>query len=224
MNVEVSEKTEKVVYLFRHGQSEDNAMPVFQGPDSPLSKHGQQQAKFIAERVKQLEFEVLISSPFERAKQTAELISAVTKKDIEFSDLFVERVKPSSLYSKKFSDDEANKIWEKWQESTYAPGLRVEDGENYDDIVLRSEKALQYLYDRPEKQIAVTSHGYFIRTLIAQVLLGDSLAPQNFRHLHNSMYGMENTGVAILVFEPQFQQEARWRLLTYNDHAHLYNF
>ena len=31
---------EKTIYFIRHGQSEDNAAPVFQAPDSPLSELG----------------------------------------------------------------------------------------------------------------------------------------------------------------------------------------
>lgn len=61
MNLKISEQTEKVVYLLRHGQSDANASPVFQGPDSPLSEQGRQQAQFIAERVRDIEFDVLVS-------------------------------------------------------------------------------------------------------------------------------------------------------------------
>lgn len=221
MNVKMHEHTEKVVYLLRHGQSEANAAPVFQGSESPLSEHGKKQAQFIAKRVEKIDFDVLISSPFERAKQTADIISTVTKRPVEFSELFVERVKPSSVDGKPYTDAQASDVRRRWQKSVYTTGARVEDGENYDDITSRAQSALDYLYNRPEKRIVVASHGYFVRALAAAVLLGDGLTPTTAENFHKSMHGMENTGLTILIYEAAFEQEARWRLWIYNDHAHL---
>ena len=87
-------KIEKIIYFVRHGQSEDNAAPVFQSPNSPLSEKGEKQAKLIAERISKISFEALIVSPFERTKQTAEVISRETGAKAEYSDLFVENLKP----------------------------------------------------------------------------------------------------------------------------------
>jgi hypothetical protein len=56
-------KQKKTVYFVRHGQSVDNASPVFQSINSPLSKKGERQAKNIAERLSSLQFETLIASP-----------------------------------------------------------------------------------------------------------------------------------------------------------------
>ncbi len=221
MSLNISEQTEKVVYLLRHGQSEDNASPVFQGPDSPLSEHGRQQAQFIAERVRSIEFDALISSPFHRARQTADAIAAATDKTVELSDLFVERIKPSSINGQPYSNAAASDVWQQWEASFYESGNHIEDGENFDSITKRARAALDYLYNRPERTFVVTSHGYFIRSIIATVLLADELTPSAARILHRSMFGMENTGMTVLLYEPAFQQEARWRLWSYNDHAHL---
>lgn len=90
----------KIVYIVRHGQSVDTALPVFQSDNSPLSDKGLQQALKIADRTKHLHFDALISSPQPRAKQTAHAIAEVTGKKIEFSDLFKERIKPSAINGK----------------------------------------------------------------------------------------------------------------------------
>lgn len=76
----MSSKQKKTVYFVRHGQSVDNASPVFQSVDSPLSKKGIAQANSIAERLSVIEFEALIASPVQRAKETAEYISEKTDK------------------------------------------------------------------------------------------------------------------------------------------------
>jgi len=221
MNIKPKAKTEKIVYFVRHGQSEDNAAPLFQGPQSPLSEKGKMQANFIAKRVCSLSFEALISSPLQRAKQTAEAIALSTHKQIDFSDLFVERVKPSEINGKPHPDKRASELWRDWEKSMSTPGLRVSDAENYDDIIIRADRALAYLYDRPEKILVVVTHGYFLRALVARVLLGDSLSAKSFKHFHTSVSGMENTGVSVLLYEGAFEQEPCWRLHAYNDHTHL---
>ncbi len=215
----MSKDPEKVVYFVRHGQSEGNISPVFQTLESPLSAHGKEQAKRIAERVSKLSFEALIASPLARTKETAEAVSAATGKDIEYSELFVERVKPTRLNGKSYDDPEADKLWKSWENSLYTPGLRAEDGENFDDLISRADEALEYLYTRPEKELVVVTHGFFLRTIIARVLLGETLTPDSFRKLQSSIE-MENTGLTVLKYGERYEGTS-WMVWIYNDHAHL---
>jgi broad specificity phosphatase PhoE len=211
---------QKVIYFVRHGESEHNVAPVFQSPDSHLSTIGQKQARSIAERLCRLKFDTLISSSFARAKETAEFIADATKKSIEYSDLFVERIKPTYINGKSVEDVKANKLWREWEESLYTSGLKVEDGENFDDLVARADKALSFLHDRPEHSVAVVTHGFFLRTILARVLLGDLLSHKTFRSIQKSA-SMENTGVSVIRLQGGFEEAPRWRLWIYNDHAHL---
>lgn len=211
---------EKTVYFVRHGQSADNVAPVFQSPDSPLNEVGRKQAESIAERVSKLSFETLIASPFQRAKETAEAIEKATGKKPEFSDLFVERVKPTSINGKSYEDEQANIAWREWEKSLYTPGMRVEDGENFEDLLSRADKALDFLKNRAEKSMVVVTHGYFLRTIVARVLLDDTLSGESFRNFQRSA-GHENTGLTVLRYSAGFEEPPRWRLWIYNDHAHL---
>lgn len=211
---------EKTVYFVRHGQSADNVAPVFQSPDSPLNDVGRKQAESIAERVSKLSFETLIASPFQRAKETAEAIEKATGKKPEFSDLFVERVKPTSINGKSYEDEQANVAWREWEKSLYTAGMRVEDGENFEDLLSRADKALDFLKSRAEKSLVVVTHGYFLRTVVARVLLGDTLSGESFRNFQRSA-GHENTGLTVLRYNAGFEEPPRWRLWIYNDHAHL---
>src|SRR4051794_3842301 len=101
---------EKIVYLVRHGQSKDNTAPVFQSPDSPLSELGRKQAAYVAERLSRISFETLISSTFQRAKETAVIIGEKTGKHVEYSNLFTERLKPTSVNGKPRSDEAASAL------------------------------------------------------------------------------------------------------------------
>ncbi len=210
---------EKVVYFVRHGQSEGNVTPVFQPLESPLNETGKVQARKIAERVARLNFDALISSPLRRTEQTAAVIEAATGKKVEYSDLFAERFKPSSLAGKSFGDPEADKVWKQWEISLYTSGLRVDDGENFDDLVRRADTALDYLGYRPENSIVVVTHGYFLRVIFARVLLGDALTGEVFKNFQAHIE-MENTGLSVLRYGKRYGGSA-WRLWIYNDHTHL---
>jgi broad specificity phosphatase PhoE len=214
------ETSAKVVYCVRHGQSEDNVAPVFQSPDSPLSAVGRKQAERIAERASKLAFEVLLASPYRRAQETAEVIGNVTGKALELCELFTERVKPTSVNGKPYTDEQAAKVWRAWAQSLYTPGMRVEDGENYDDLLTRADKALALLTHRAEQSIVVVTHGYFLRTIVARVLLGEALSGEAFKHFHQ-VASIENTGLTVLRYQAGFEEDPCWRLWIYNDHAHL---
>lgn len=216
----MNSKQKKMVYFVRHGQSVDNASPVFQSIDSPLSEKGRSQAKNIAERLSSVHFETLIASPVQRAKETAQYIAESTGKDIVFSDLFVERIKPSEIDGKPWTDPEANKVWRAWEETLYTPSLRVSDGENYDDTIARVDRALAFLEDRTESTLAVVTHGYFLRAMVARVLLGDELTGPIMKRFQERA-SIENTAITVLNYRDAFEEDFVWRLWTLNDHSHF---
>jgi len=215
----MEESLEKNIYLVRHGQSEANILPVFQTPDSPLNQLGTKQAKLIAERVSKIPFELLLVSPWPRAKDTAKEITTLTGKRPEYSDLFVERIKPTDLNGKSHDDPEADNLWQQWKESLFATGLRVKDGENFDDLMKRADKALSFLKNRPEKTIMVVTHGFFLRTLIARAVLGKALSPEVYENFQNGTM-TENTGISALRYSATHERTS-WRLWVYNDSSHL---
>lgn len=215
----MSKPPEKIVYFVRHGQSEGNVAPVFQSLDSPLNDLGKKQAERIAQRISKLSFQAMIVSPLMRTKQTAEAITELTGVGPEFSDLFVERIKPSRIVGKPYGHDESEKICRAWERSLYTSGMRVEDGENYDDLVVRATQALEFLKNRPEKSLVVVTHGYFMRVLVACVLLGDALSAEAFKNFQSHIK-MENTGLTVIDYEEGWEGKM-WRLWIYNDHAHL---
>jgi broad specificity phosphatase PhoE len=211
---------EKTVYFVRHGQSEANASGNFQFPETPLTEKGREQAGRVAERVARLEFETLISSPYVRAQQTAQAITNVTNKPAELSDLFVERVKPSSIDGKTIQDENAVALYKQWEDHLYIRGERVEDGENYDDIVARAEKALRFLEAKEENNIVVVTHGFFLRVIILCAVFGDTLTPENFKHIQHRMV-TKNSGLTVLNYVRSPEGVGYWRLWVYNDHSHL---
>lgn len=216
----MKQKVEKEIYFVRHGQSVDNVSPVFQSVNSPLSEAGQNQAQSIANRLSKVEFETLIASPVKRAALTAQYISRKTGKKVEFSELFVERIKPDGIGGKPYTDEPANKLWRAWEASCYTPGVRIGDGEGYDELVKRADEALDFLLNRPEASLAIVTHGYFLTILLARVLLGDNLTGETLKRVRERV-SIENTSITVLKYSNAFEQDFTWRLWTLNDHSHF---
>jgi probable phosphoglycerate mutase len=215
----MNEIFEKIVYFVRHGQSEGNVSSVFQPLDSPLNNIGKKQVKKIAKRISRISFETLLASPLSRAKETAEAIAKVTGKQPKYSELFIERIKPTRILGKSWENQEIYTLWKKWEKSLYTPNLRAEDGENFDDLILRADRALNFLTVCPEKKLVVVTHGYFLRTIIARVVLGNALTPKAFRNFQSRM-SVENTGLTVIKYKKEWNGIA-WRLWIYNDYSHL---
>ncbi len=77
------------IILVRHGESIANAKGISQGNrnkwmDTSLTKKGKEQAKKLAERLKEEKIEVIYSSDLKRAKETAEEINKFHNLKIKF--------------------------------------------------------------------------------------------------------------------------------------------
>jgi len=65
------------IYLARHGQTDYNAEPRFQGRlPVPLNDTGREQARELAERAVSKDFVALWCSPLARARETADIVAA----------------------------------------------------------------------------------------------------------------------------------------------------
>lgn len=79
------------LYIVRHGETDWNAEGRLQGQmDIKLNSNGIKQAKQIEKELKDIDFDLIISSPLKRAKRTAEIISC-NKNNIIFDELISER-------------------------------------------------------------------------------------------------------------------------------------
>jgi len=211
----------KKIYFVRHGESEGNAGPIRQGPETPLTETGRSQAGLIAERCAKLPLETIIASTMKRAKETAEIIAEKTKLSIESSALFVERKRPSVTIGKPKDDPESLAIEGEYQNKFYLSDERHSDEENFDDLKQRAKEALTYLASRPEENILVVTHGLFLRIIIAYATLGESLSGEECRGFIRTFH-TENTGLTVLVYETRDDPKiSPWWLWVWNDHAHL---
>ncbi len=79
------------IWLVRHGETALNAARILQPADTPLSPHGLQQARALAERLAGERFAGILSSDLPRAHQTAQAIAERTGHALHTTPLLHER-------------------------------------------------------------------------------------------------------------------------------------
>ena len=209
----------KKIYLIRHAESEGNVGFAWQGKNGGLTDRGRAQAQLAARRLAGIPLASIISSPMQRAKETAEIISAHLDKGVEYSDLFVERRRPTTQIGMSRNDPASLSVEQEINAHFGEPGWHYADEENFEDMKTRGEAALAYLTARPETEIAIITHGYFMRVILACALAGAELTPEMCAHFITSFH-TENTGITQLVYD-ESQSMRPWWLWLWNDHSHL---
>ena len=211
----MSELATKRIYLVRHGESTGNVQKISQGPETPLSDTGHKQAARIAERTLGLDFELLVASEMVRAQETASYIAEANKMPIVTSPLFHEKLNPTHVRGLSFEDDIYKKYIDELMDNLDNPDWSLPGMESFNDLMKRSDQALNYLLEREEQNILVVSHGIFLMYLVARAVFAQDLTAAIFRKIYNSFHA-DNTGLTMLSFE-----EGSWRLITWNDHSHF---
>mgnify|MGYP001347473781 CR=1 FL=1 len=72
------------IYLVRHGETELNKKKVYYGwTDVPLTLHGEAQCQIVKEKLKNIVFQVVITSPLIRTIHSSEIITGLTKDEFK---------------------------------------------------------------------------------------------------------------------------------------------
>lgn len=209
----------KRVYFVRHGESGANATGKPGDPASPLTPKGERQSHFLAERFAHIPLDVIIASPYVRTRQTAEIFNRRLDKPVVYSELFTERRNPDAEIGLESGDPKRLDIHEKILEHFHVPGWRHSNEENFEDLHERGLQALAFLSERPETNVAVITHGGFLRMLVALMLQGPKLSSQEFMRIMMCLV-TRNTGITLCEWRPDARY-GPWKLITWNDHAHL---
>lgn len=216
------------LYLARHGESQGNQQKIHQGEDTPLSDIGLSQAKILAHRFKKIEIDIILSSSFKRAHQTAEEIAKAAKTQIETSPLFREYEWPPEMLGLDFNDPKAKTIRKKVFANIDDKNWRYSTEETFFELQKRANQARKFLENRSEENILLVSHAFFIAVFISETIFkGAVQKPSKFINYFRSI-NLLNTGLSVLDYKvqaPEFQEGLTdfngWRLQTFNDLAHL---
>ncbi len=157
------------VYFVRHGETLLNEKNVHQSPNTPLSPRGKEESVTVAERIRALNPDLLISSEYTRAKETAGVIGLHTGLVPQTNGLFYEIARPSALYNKSHFNIETFFYVAMSVLKRKNPLWRYKDAENFDDISSRAKRALSYLeaLEKSHTSVVIVSHTIFINVMVS---------------------------------------------------------
>lgn len=204
------------VYFVRHGITTLGERRLHQYPDTPLSQRGEKESRLLAQRFKSIDIGTIITSPFARAKKTAEIVNIFKKVPIEISDLFVETKRPREVEGVSYDDPEVKRIEEEIQQNWHKPQWRYSNEETYYELRERGNKALLFLEQHRADRMLVTTHGDIMKMMLSIMQHGPELKTDlftSFRHFASTRH----TGVTVCYYDT----ERGWYLVSWNDHAHL---
>jgi len=195
----------------RHGQSTGNAEGLHQGQkDFALTPTGKSQARALAKRWKKegVTFDLIVSSPLLRARETAEIIAEALSCPLEFDPDWMERdngvlsgLRPEDAYEIYPRPDFIH---------PYQP--IGETGESQWELFVRASRAVLNLVRRQPGRYLVVSHGGLLNMAFYAIL---GITPQaNFT---GPRFRFGNTGFATLTYQPE---QHRWTVFGVNDVSH----
>ena len=202
------------VYFIRHGESVLTDKR-YQPPDTPLSDLGIKQATMVAQRITHLPVELILTSTYIRALQTAQAIVKMTSVPLIKNDLLTERKMPSQFMGKFIDDPEVVPIHQTIREHFYDPQWHYAEEENFPDLLSRVKLALDLILSQKKEHIVVVTHGYFLSVLIFYVLFGDQADPPLFTAFRDHAI-CSNASITTCEYN-----NPEWKLLSWNDYAHL---
>ncbi|MFD5225957.1 histidine phosphatase family protein [Microbacterium sp. NPDC058342] len=152
--------------LLRHGETEWSRTGRHTGlTDIPLTAHGEELARAAGELVRGYDFRLVLSSPLQRARRTAELAGL----DPRIDPLLVEW--DYGGYEGRTTKDIRAELGYDW--TAFAHGvIRGETpGETVEEVAARASRVLtRVLPAMAEGDVALVAHGHYLRILTAVFL------------------------------------------------------
>lgn len=153
--------TETHFGLLRHGQTDWNINFLLQGvTDIPMNETGIEQVRLAAQAIRAEDWDVVLTSPLSRARQTAEIIAELVG--------FPEIIEQELLIERSFGEAEGLSH-EQWR-AKYSNLDVIPGGESRTQLNERSKLLLDTVSSELSgKRVLAISHGALIRALLATV-------------------------------------------------------
>lgn len=155
--------------IVRHAEAEGNVKRIFQGwTDGEITERGHAQAERVAERLKDMQIDVLYSSSMKRTLQTASYIAKINNLPIIRTDKLKE-INGGSWEGEKW--DNLSLKWpdeyETWENKPHAHIMP--NGESMEELQKRLIDEIEKIIDKHSgKAICIVTHGTAIRSLMCR--------------------------------------------------------
>ena len=192
--------TYQVMLLIRHGKAEFKAGHLYGWtPGVHLSADGREEAKRLGQRLEELRFTAVYSSPLERAVETAEVALAGRKVEIKIEERLGE-VKYGKWQGRSYKSLMKTPLWRVVQRMPSQ--ARFPDGESLTELQRRGCDAIEDIRKRHRRGVvAVFSHADTIKAIVAHYL---GMHLDLFQRIH-----VETASVTAIAFYNDFPRVLR---------------
>ena len=200
------------LYLVRHAEAEGNAREFFQGNiDTPLTEKGEMQLQCLAERFREIPLDAVYTSPFQRAKLTAEAVNRSHGLPIS-PEYDLREINGGQWEGRTWAElpQLFPRQYELWTTKMWL--FCAPEGDAMTDVYYRMQKVMENIArENPGRTAAVVSHGCALRNFLAAVEF-------------HSISGLpdvgwsDNTAVSLVEFD---HDTGKWSLIFKNDSTHL---
>lgn len=204
------------IFIVRHAESQDGARQCHQKTNSPLSKKGQRQAELIAQRLKDFKIDLLLTSPFPRAKKTAKIIGEKINLSIQKEVLLKEQKRPTEIEGEPKKSQKTLKVKSQIRRNINNPAFHYSDEESFFEFKKRILFLLKRLKNPSQKNILLVTHHKTTKMILSLLIFGDSLCPRNYLKIYKA-FVFNKAALTIL----KHSKKKGWQLLTWNDQVHL---
>ena len=201
------------VFLIRHGESQSNAGKATTGPENvEITQRGQEQARAIAEFLKSYPIDLIVTSPYRRAKQTAELTTSIplfhTVEQVEWK--VQEFTYLSSMHQEQSTVEDRRPLVDAYWEQCQPSYVESSGSESFAQFIERVQSFILSLQTSPYETIAVFSHEQFINAVLWLIKDGPiKMSEQAMRDFKDFL--KENTlPNGIIVQLKVHHNQARW--------------
>jgi len=158
------------IYLVRHAQTEWDEDRRLQGwRDSPLTLWGREDAKYLANELRNVEFSQIYSSPLGRALETAKYLKMGRELEVIEFPAFKE------MHLGAWEGMVDREVMEKYPEDYFnfmnRPNIfKAQGGEDFEELRQRVNQGLEELISISEgEKLIVVTHPFVIRTILSIV-------------------------------------------------------
>ena len=161
-----------MIIFLRHAQAENNTKRILAGRTEgvPLTKTGIQQAEQISEYLKPLDISAIYSSPIERAKHTAEIVTKNSAIDVELDERLTEI--DMGKFTRMNYDDMFAKygnIFLKFYEND--PVIAEHEVETFPDVQKRILDMVDHVIEKHKNEnVILVTHMDPIKSMLANVM------------------------------------------------------